>query len=76
MSDIFRKFVNILNESVYKFNWICICVLIQMNSLMNFNEFVNKFKSICWWIQMNTLMNSKQFVDELLKNSSEFIKES
>ena len=53
------------------FNWIC--GWIQMNSLMNFNEFVNEFKSICWWIhwriQMNSLMN-------LLMNSSEFIKES
>ena len=39
MSDIFRKFVNILNESVDEFNWIC--GWIQMNSLMNFNEFAN-----------------------------------
>ena len=59
MGDIFRKFVNILNESVEKFNWIC--GWIQMNSLMNFsmnsNQFVDEFKSICWWTQMNLLMN-------------------
>ena len=42
MSDIFRKFVNILNESVDKFNWIC--GLIKMNSLMNFHEFIDEFK--------------------------------
>jgi len=62
MSEIFRKFVNILNESVDKFNWIC--GWIQMNSMMNFIEFVNEFKWICWQILMNSLMNSKQFVDE------------
>ena len=54
MSDIFRKFVAIINGSVYKFNWIC--RWIQMNSLMNLNEcvnsnqFVDSFKTICWWI--------------------------
>ena len=57
MSDIFRKFVNILNESVDKFNWIC--GWIQMNS----NQFIDEFKSICW-IQINLLMKSNQFVDE------------
>ena len=51
MSDILRKSINILNESVDEFNWIC--RLFQMNSLMNFNEFVNEFKSICSWIKMN-----------------------
>ena len=67
MSDIFRKFVNILNKSVDKFNWIC--GWNQMNSLMNFNEFVNEFKSICWWILMNLLMNSNGFVDEFVDES-------
>ena len=62
MGDIFRKFVNILNESVDKFNWIC--GWIQMNSLMNSNQFIDEFKSICWWIQINLLMKSNQFVDE------------
>ena len=59
-----RKFVNILNESVEKFNWIC--GWIQMNSLMNFSEFFNEFKSICWWIQINLLMNSNEFVNEFV----------
>ena len=58
MSDIFRKFVNILNKSVDKFNWIC--GWNQMNSLMNFNEFVDEFK----WICLNLLMNFNVFVDE------------
>jgi len=62
MSDIFRKFVNILNKSVDKFNWIC--VWIQMNSLINSNQFVDEFKLICWWNQINLLMNSNEFVDE------------
>ena len=61
MGDVFRKFVNILNESVDKFNWIC--GWIQMNSLMNSNQFIDEFKSICW-IQINLLMKSNQFVDE------------
>jgi len=87
MSDIFRKFVNILNGSVDIFNWIC--GRIQTNSLMNFNEFVNEFKWICWWIQMNLflLINFNEFIEEfkwthwwiqnnLLMNSSEFIEES
>ena len=55
MGDVFRKFVNILNESVDKFNRIC--GWIQMNSLMNSNQFIDEFKSICWWTQMNLLMN-------------------
>ena len=41
MSDIFRKFLNILNGSVDKFDWIC--GWIPMNSLLKFNEFVNEF---------------------------------
>ena len=67
MSNILRKFVNIFNESVDKVNWIC--GWIQMNSLKNFNEFVNEFKWSHW-------SHSKQFIDELLINSSEFIDES
>ena len=43
MSNISGKFVNILNKSVDKFNWIC--GWNQMNSLMNFNEFVDEFKN-------------------------------
>ena len=62
MGDIFRKFVNILNEYVDKFIWIC--GWIQMNSLMNSNQFIDEFKSICWWIQINLLMKSNEFVDE------------
>ena len=35
---------------------------IQMNLLMNFNEFVDELKWIYWWIQMNSLMSA--YVDE------------
>ena len=84
MSDIFRKFVNILN------GWY-----IQLNLRMNSNEFIDEFKWIHWWILMNLLMNSNQFVDEFieefkwthwwicwwilvnsLRNPSEFIEET
>ena len=66
MSDILRKFVNILNESVDKFNWICEWIKMNslMNLLMNSNEFVDEFKWICWWILMYLLMNSNEFIDE------------
>ena len=62
MSNISGKFVNILNKSVDKFNWIC--GWNQMNSLMNFNEFVDEFKWIHWRNQMNSLMNFSEFIDE------------
>ena len=69
MGDIFRKFVNILNESVEKFNWIC--GWIQMNSLMNFNDFVDDsiefIDELSWfhrWIFMNWLRNSSELIEE------------
>ena len=37
---------------------------IQINLLMNSNQFVDEFKLICWWNQINLLMNSNEFVDE------------
>ena len=42
MSDILRKFVNILLINSVEF-----ANEFKMNSLMNFNEMVNEFKSIC-----------------------------
>ena len=62
MGDIFRKFVNILNESVDKFNWIC--GWIQMNLLMDSNEFIDEFKTISWWILVNSFRNPKEFMEE------------
>ena len=52
MSDIFRKFVNILNGSVDIFNWICGRIQIHwwilMNSLKNSKEHIDEFNTICW----------------------------
>ena len=54
----FWKFVNIFNESVDKFNWIC--GWIQMNLSMNSNEFVYELKKIV----DELLMNSSEFIVE------------
>ena len=62
MSDIFRRFVKILNGSVDKLNWIR--GWIQMNSLMNFNDFVDEFLWIDWGILVNSLRNPSEFIEE------------